>query len=118
MHGLPQNQNESFNGTIWERAPKVTNCSYDKMELAVYDAVANFNDGRRASVDILQNLGICPGYHTRLMAFELNKRRKYLALYKSRETVKKSRKVIRANRKKKRGAQKQTEGTLYKAGGC
>ena len=118
LHGLTQNQNESFNCTIWDRALKVTYCSYDKMEFAVYDAVSNFNDGRQASVDILQYLNIHPGYHTRVMAFELNKRRKYLAMYKSKESTKKSRKVIRANRKKKYVKQKRNEGTLYKAGGC
>ena len=93
LHGLTQNQNESFNCTIWERAPKVTYCPYDKMEFAVYDAVSNFNDGRQASVDILQYLNIHPGYHTRVMAFELNKRRKYLAMYKSKETTKKTEKL-------------------------
>ena len=47
----------------------------------------------------------------------LNKRRKYLATYKSKDSTKKASKVIRAERKNKGVIQKQTEGTVYKAGG-
>ena len=53
LHGKTQNQNESFNSTIWERAPKMNYCSFDKLEYAVYDAVANFNDSRQGSIDVL-----------------------------------------------------------------
>ena len=42
--------------------------------LAVYDAVENFNDGKQASIDILKDLNISPGYHTATMCFEINKR--------------------------------------------
>ena len=51
-----------FNSTIWERAPKVNYCSVDKLEFALYDAVANFNDDRQASIDVLQKMNICAGY--------------------------------------------------------
>ena len=56
------------------------------------------------------------GYHTR-MCYELNKRRKYCATYKSKASSKKARKIIRANKKKNVVKQKQTEGKVYKAGG-
>ena len=52
LHGKTQNQNESFNSIIWEHAPKYRYCGFDKLEFAVYDAAANFNDGRQASLDI------------------------------------------------------------------
>ena len=61
---MPTWENESFNSTMWERAPKVNYCSFDKLEYAVNDAVANFNDGRKASIDVLQKMNICAGYHT------------------------------------------------------
>ena len=64
IHGKTQNQNESFNSTIWERARKVNYCSFDKLEFAVCDAVANFSDGRQASIYVLQKMNICAGYHT------------------------------------------------------
>ena len=53
LHGLTQNPNESFNSTIWERAPKTVYCG---LELAVYDAVAIYNYGRKATIDILKHL--------------------------------------------------------------
>ena len=73
--------------------------------------------GRQATVDILKNLNISAGYHTRTMCYELNKRRKYSAAYKLKESSKKARKMIRANKKKKVVKQKKTEGKVYKAGG-
>ena len=50
------------------------------------------------------------------MCFVLNKRRKYLAVYKSKDSKKKRRKMIRAERKNKGVKLKQNEGTVYKAG--
>ena len=90
LHGKTQNQNESFNSTVWERAPKVNYCSFDKLEFAVYDAVANFNDGKQGCIDVLQKMNIHAGYHSATMCFELNKRRKYLAKYKSKLSTKKT----------------------------
>ena len=101
LNGKTQNQNESFNAMIWERVPKITYCPNDKLELAVYDASANFNEGRQATIDILKDLNINPGYHTTIMCYDLNKRRKYSAVYKFKPSSKITRKVIRANRKKK-----------------
>ena len=63
-------------------------------------------------LDITQQMNICVGYHTTTMCFELNKRRKYLAKYKSKDSTKKTRKIIRAERK-----QKKSEGTVYNPGG-
>ena len=40
------NTRMSFNALIWERAPKVF-LSLPEINLAVYDAVSVFNDGRR-----------------------------------------------------------------------
>ena len=101
LHGLTQNQNESFNSMIWERAPKTTYCGYDKLEFAVYDACAHFNYGREATIDILRIMNVDAGYYTRMMCYELNKRRKYCATFKSKASSKTARKIIRANKKKK-----------------
>ena len=102
-------------------------CSFDKLEFAVYDAVANFNYGRQASIDfliffyafldVLQKMNICAGYHTTTMCFELNKRRKYLAKYKSKDSTKKTRQIIRAERKNNAVKQKKSEGAVYNPGG-
>ena len=39
LNDKTQNQNESFNSLIWERAPKYKYCGFDQLEFAVYDAV-------------------------------------------------------------------------------
>ena len=64
LHGKTQNRNESFNGTIWERLPKTKYVSFLQLQFGVYDAVANFNIGRKASVLIYEKLGLIPGYYT------------------------------------------------------
>ena len=51
LHALTQNPNESINSTIWERAHKTVYCGLDTLELAVFDAVANYNYGRKANLD-------------------------------------------------------------------
>ena len=37
LHGLTQNQNESFNGTIWNRIPKGTYVGLRQLGIGVYD---------------------------------------------------------------------------------
>ena len=46
------------------------------------------------------------------MCFELNKRRKYLGKYRSKDSTKKERKIIRAERKGKAVKQKKSPGTV------
>ena len=72
LHGLTQNLNESFNATIWERASKSIYCGREVLELAVYDAVANYNYGRRATSDIFELLNMKPGHFTTKMRSALN----------------------------------------------
>lgn len=47
LHGTAQNQNESFNNIIWLRAPKGTYVGLKALEISVYDAVSNFNVGKK-----------------------------------------------------------------------
>ena len=60
LHGKTQNQNESFYAMIWVRAPKNTCCANEKLELAVYDVLADFNGRKQAAMDIFLNLNINP----------------------------------------------------------
>ena len=91
-------------------------CSFNKLEFAVYAAVANFNDGRQASIVMLNNMNIHPGYHTIPIFCELNKRRKYLAAYKAKDPTKKTRTIIRVECNNQGVKQNQREGSIYKAG--
>ena len=55
LHGLAQNQNESFNSMIWDRVKKSLYVSFSQFQFGVYDAVANFNIRCKASILIFQN---------------------------------------------------------------
>ena len=83
LHGVTQNANESFNSTIWERVPKLNFCGMEKLMLAVYDAIAVYNYGRKATLDIFKNLNIIPGFYTNQMCQNMNIKRKYSAGYKN-----------------------------------
>ena len=108
LHGKTQNQNESFNSIIWERAPKYRYCGFDKLEFAVYDAAANFNDGRQASLDIFNEVNIVPGYYTTSTCVSLNMRQRHSSAYHFLPSSKKNRKVIRAEKKRKVDKNKKT----------
>ena len=45
LHGGTPNQNESFNGMIWQRAPKISHSSLRTVQLATNIAIGQFNDG-------------------------------------------------------------------------
>ena len=53
-HGLTQNLNEYLNPTIWGRANKLRAVGW--IQLAVYDAVANYNYDQMATLDIFEHL--------------------------------------------------------------
>ena len=59
--GKMQNRNENLNGMIWERLPKTTYVSLTQLKFGTYDAVVNFNIGRKSSVLIYEKLGMIPG---------------------------------------------------------
>ena len=47
---------------IWDRLPpKSRYTSFKPLQFGVYDAVASFNIGRKASVLIFEELGMIPG---------------------------------------------------------
>ena len=58
LHGKTQNQNETFNGTIWTRIPNTNFVDFKVFELSVLDAVAHFNIGNLATLLIFDKLGI------------------------------------------------------------
>lgn len=91
LHGKTQNANESFNGMIWNRIPKTRYCGLSKLELAVYDAVAHFNIGRLATVQVLELLDIIPGVYTLELCDLLNNKRKQSAEFKDTPSSKKIR---------------------------
>ena len=49
---------------IWDRLPKPRFVSFTPLQFGVYESVANFNKGRKASVLIFEKLGIILGKYT------------------------------------------------------
>lgn len=49
LHGGMQNQNDSFNALIWQRASKQTHSTLSAIELATHLAVRSFNDGAKTT---------------------------------------------------------------------
>ena len=116
LHGKTQNQNEAFNGTIWERIPKTKYVSLSQLKFGVYDAVANFNIGKKASVLIYEKMCMLPGGHMLKGCRTANKRRLFHSGYKNLASSKKRRKIIRGKKKSSDDTNKENEGTVYKPG--
>ena len=60
LHGKTQNGTESSNGMIWNREPKVTHVELHVLSVGVYDAIAHFNNGEKAALDIVELLNAHP----------------------------------------------------------
>lgn len=117
LHGKTQNQNESFNAMIWERIPKNTFVSITQLNFGVYDAVSNFNIGRKASVLLYEQLQMIPGEYTLKGCKRINQRRVSQAEYKNSDFSKHRRKLLGGRKHKIQDKLENTEGKLYESGG-
>ena len=63
LHGKTQNQNESFNSTIWTRVPKDTSVGGNTFGLGVMDSITHFNDGNVATLNVLDEIGLFRGHY-------------------------------------------------------
>ena len=61
LKGLTQNQNESFNSTIWSICPKTIFCGKRKVSTAMSRAVGIFNVGASSKAATMKMCGISPG---------------------------------------------------------
>ena len=101
---------------IWNRIPKATHVGINNLSLGVYDAIAYFIYGMKATLDVFKMLNIEPGIYTMQICDNLNKERKRSALYKISDKYKKRWKPICHLSKQKHDKNIEVEGTLYKAG--
>ena len=99
LHGKTQNPNES--GMIWPRIPKDTFLKLGQFEMGVYDAVAHFNQGNAATLQIYENMNVVPGYYTTIGCTEDNICRLKNAFRQSTSKSKHRRKLLRGVRKAK-----------------
>ena len=83
----------------------------------MYDSVANYNYGRKATIDILMHLNIIPGVYTTPLCNTLNLRRKYNAENHRTPAIKTRSKILRGLKKKKVDKYVRKEGESYEPGG-
>ena len=88
----------------------------DVLRLGVYDAVAHFNIGANAAVQVLSRMGIIPGEFCTHACTSTDRLRIKKSNYKADEKNKKQRKIIRAKRKKKGDKDQSKEGVTYASG--
>ena len=83
LHGKTQNQIESFNLMIWDQIPKTRYVSLPRLELGVlYDIVANFNVGKKASILIYGKMNLRPGKFTLQGCDKIKCKRLFASKYK------------------------------------
>ncbi|XP_065641660.1 uncharacterized protein LOC136073639 [Hydra vulgaris] len=116
LHGKTQNQNESFNATIWNRVPKDTFVKLVQLEIAAYDAVAHFNIGNLATLKIYDKMQMERGSYTELGCKDKNRSRLKNASRKNGEKYRMRRKFLRGVKKSKGSENKNNEGLSYGAG--
>ena len=116
LRGATQNQNESFNGLIWELCPKTTFCGASVVKLSANLAVAHFNHGAVTLLQVLTEMGCRPGYFTKqhLQLEDAGRVRK--ANRKASRQEKQRRKVRRRRRKGIEEQKLDDEGCTYAAG--
>ena len=112
-HGGTQNQNESVNGLIWQRATKETHSNLPTVETATFLGVAHFNDGSTCLISVLKHLGIVPGVHCKRSCAKLDSDRIRHSRRKSGELAKKRRKNIRKWKKGYTDTLEANEGPSY-----
>ena len=100
FHDLTQNANDSFNAMIWERGPKANYCGLNILKLCVYDAIASFNYGGKATLGLYILLHMKAGYFTNNICKQLHHKREYVSGYRNMESSKKRRKIIHGNKKR------------------
>ena len=117
LHGGTQNQNEAFNGMIWQRAPKISHSSLRTVQLATNIAIGQFNDGYKTILRILEEAGVTPGRHCKSFCQKEDKDHVYMALCKSTDMARKRRRAIRNKRKGYADHLEHREGPQYQPGG-
>ena len=90
--------------------------SLTQLELGVYDAVANFNIGKKASVLIYGKMNLIPGKFTRQGCDKINCKRLLASKCKEMDCTKKRRKIRCFKAKQKDDKNESKEGQTYKAG--
>jgi len=116
LGGFTQNNNECFNSTVWNFAPKSTSSNKKVLDIATDMAVCIFNDGMFSIMKIMKVLELQIGLHCYNFCTEADARRVEQAESSLSDVVKKSRLACRAAKKMDDDANADLDGVWYGAG--
>ena len=111
-----QNNNECFNSTVWNLAPKHTFCGKKIVDLATDCAICLFNEGSTTVLKIMETMGVTIGAGAAATATRHDECRIRTAGGHGREAAKEHRSNIRADRSRENELFDDVEGFLYGAG--
>ena len=117
VSGRTQNANESLHSMIWRKCPKEGFGSVRRVEIAVAQAVCDFNVGKTKTLTETQKAaGLSPGRKTLLLGLARDSHRIIKAKKRSNAKYQKARRCVKMAKLRLEEAAKAREGTSYKAG--
>ncbi|XP_065680580.1 uncharacterized protein LOC136094527 [Hydra vulgaris] len=116
LHGFTQNPNEALNQLIWNKCPKSRFVSRTVLEIGVYSAIINYNEGVIGLNRVFKLLNLTPGKYFFFYATKKDSTRIKQVNSKMSEKKKKQRKSMSAFKKGFFDKEKETEVETYSSG--
>lgn len=113
LGGETQNNNESFNSTVWRLAPKHLHCGLKTIEISAYLAASIFNEGFSSILKIMTTIGIEIGEQTKIFSSARDEKRLVRSARRSHEATKEAHTQRRLEQQEKTEFYEQEEGILY-----
>ena len=105
-----------FNGIVWTRCPKRVYVNRKTLEIGVYSAILEFNEGKSGIERVMELVGLESGSQQATQNLYAQKQHLCTTSRKSVEPARKRRKTLRAERKNWSHKNKEKEGNIYEAG--
>ena len=109
LHGATQNVNESLNQIIWLKCPKAIYVERPTLEIGVYSAVLQYNEGPQALIHVLNHFEFSSGLYFNQGVSHRNNVSIRLSQQKDSTAGKKQRKALRHRKKGFMDKEKETE---------
>lgn len=116
LGGGTQNNNESYNSTVWRLAPKHLHCGSKTIEIAAHLATGIFNEGFSAILKTMTTIGIVIGHQAKIYAEARDERRLERSSRRSLEATKEARTARRSEQMHLNDFFEEEEGIFYGPG--
>lgn len=114
--GYTQNNNESFNATVWAMVPKGLNSGKKIIDIGTNIATSVFNDGLMSVLHVIEVMGMKIGTNSFNLCVEVDEKRIKKAEKSISDGAKQARLDLKSMRKEKEELEVDLEGQLYGAG--